>query len=65
MNQLPESYAQYLQDRDDAFIDTVRPVLQQSVADMNFGVRVVLLPHGVQARLDESIPYGQVVESVD
>jgi len=65
MNQLPEAYAQYLQGRDEAFVDTVKPVLQQSVADMNYGVRVVVLPHGVQAHLDERIPFGEVVEGVD
>ncbi|WP_104087557.1 hypothetical protein [Arthrobacter sp. GMC3] len=65
MNQLPEAYQTYLQGKDEAFVDTVKPILQQSAADQNFGVRIVVLPHGVQAHLDERIPFGKVVESVD
>ncbi|MGA7203029.1 MAG: hypothetical protein WBX27_00195 [Specibacter sp.] len=65
MKQLPEAYQEYLKDKDDAFIDTVKPVLQQSNADQSHGVRVLLLLHGVQAHLDETIPFGEVVESLD
>jgi hypothetical protein len=49
------------------FISTVRPVLQQSAADKLHGVRVVYNPGstGHQAHLDDSIPYGVVVEDID
>ncbi|MGO4382957.1 hypothetical protein [Specibacter sp. RAF43] len=65
MKQLPAAYVEYLQDRDEDFIATVKPVLQQSNADQSHGVRVVLLPHWVQAHIDETIPFGEVVEGVD
>ncbi|GAB4099861.1 hypothetical protein [Sinomonas halotolerans] len=65
MSELPASYRKYLQGRDQTFIDTVRPVLQQSAAEEMFGVRVVIDPHLLQAHLDERLPFGEIVEDVD
>ncbi len=65
MKQLPESYASYLEGKDESFIATVRPILQQSTAGQINGVRVVLEPHVVQAHIDEGLPFGTIVESVD
>jgi hypothetical protein len=66
MSQLPASYAKYLEGRSAEFVDTVRPVLLQSAADATFGVRVAINePHELQAHVDESVPYGQIVEDVD
>ncbi|MFI5086728.1 MAG: hypothetical protein ACHP7K_12445 [Actinomycetales bacterium] len=64
MNELPAAYAQYLADnpRD---VDTVRPILLQSVADGTLGVRVVLGVSGHQAHLDEAVPYGEILEAID
>ncbi|ASN52422.1 MULTISPECIES: hypothetical protein [Sinomonas] len=65
MSELPASYQRYLQGRDEAFIETVRPILLQSAAEETFGVRVVVVPHVLQAHLDERIPYGEIVEDLD
>ncbi|ALE06139.1 hypothetical protein AL755_12770 [Arthrobacter sp. ERGS1:01] len=65
MKQLPAAYEEYLQDKDEAFIATIRPILQQSTADGREGVRVVMDPGVLQAHLDDSIPFGQIVEDVD
>jgi hypothetical protein len=37
----------------------------QSAAEKSHGVRILVLPHGHQAHLDETIPYGTVVEDID
>lgn len=65
MTELPASYAKYLLGRDELFVDTIRPILLQSAADKMQGVRVVIDPHVLQAHLDETIPYGEIVEDVD
>ncbi|MGN6406466.1 MULTISPECIES: choline/carnitine O-acyltransferase [Sinomonas] len=66
MSELPASYRKYLEGRTRDFIETVRPVLQQSAAEAEHGVRVVLNePHTLQALIDDSIPFGEVVEDVD
>lgn len=65
MNQLPAAYTEYLQGRDENFIDTVLPVLKQSVAEKTHGVRITMNPHELQARTDPTIPFGQIVEAVD
>ena len=67
MSQLPASYQDYLDGKSIAFIETVRPVLLQSAADQQHGVRVVYNPGatGHQAHLDETIPYGTIVEDID
>lgn len=65
MKQLPESYLAYLEGRDESFAATVMPVLQQSAADQLHGVKVVRLPHGFQAHLDDTIPFGEVREDSD
>ena len=65
MKQLPAAYAEYLQGRDEGFIDTVLPVMKQSVAEKTHGVRITINPHELQARTDETIPFGQIVEGVD
>lgn len=67
MSELPASYKQFLADKSELFISTVKPVLQQSAADQLHGVRVVYNPGstGHQAHLDDSIPYGVIVEDID
>ena len=65
MIQLPASYQEYLAGKSESFINTVRPVLMQSAAERLHGVRILVLPHGHQAHLDDTIPYGTVVEDID
>jgi hypothetical protein len=65
MIQLPASYQEYLAGKSESFINTVRPILMQSAADQSHGVRVLNLPHGHQAHLDDSIPFGTVIEDID
>lgn len=65
MNQLPAAYEEYLQGRDENFIATVLPVLQQSVAEKDHGVRVIINPHVIQAHTDPTVPFGVIHEGVD
>ena len=67
MPQLPARYEQYLNNQSQRVIDTIRPVLLQSAADQRHGVRITYNtgPTGHQAHLDESIPYGEIVEDID
>jgi hypothetical protein len=67
MSELPASYKEYLANKSEMFISTVRPVLLQSAADKLHGVRVTYNPGstGHQAHLDDSIPYGVVLEDID
>lgn len=67
MPQLPARYEQYLNGQSQRVIDAVRPVLLQSAADQRHGVRIIYNtgPTGHQAHLDESIPYGEIVEDID
>ncbi len=66
MNILPASYLKYLEGKPPAVVETVKPVLQQSSADQLHGVRIRLLQHDeVQAVVDELIPFGEILESVD
>jgi len=67
MIQLPASYQEYLAGKSESFINTVRPILMQSAADKAHGVKVSYNrgPTGHQAHVDESIPFGTVVEDID
>ncbi len=65
MIQLPASYQEYLADKSESFINAVRPVLMQSAADKSHGVRVVVHPHDHQAHVDQSLPFGTIIEDVD
>lgn len=67
MHQLPAAYQNYLASQDQHVIDAVRPVLLQSAADQRHGVRITYNTGstGHQAHLDESIPYGEIVEDID
>lgn len=67
MIELPASYQQYLAKQDQHVIDTVRPILMQSAADQKYGVRVVYNAGatGHQAHLDDTIPFGTIVEDID
>jgi hypothetical protein len=65
MIELPASYQSYLTDKSASFVNTVRPILMQSAAEKTHGVRVLNLPHGHQAHIDDTIPYGVVVEDID
>lgn len=65
MEQLPEQYREYLAGKDEGFIDTVLPVLQESAAEGNEGVRVVVNRFETQAVTDPKVPFGTVVEVND
>ena len=67
MRELPASYKQFLADKSDIFVLAVKPVLQQSAADQLHGVRVTynIGSTGHQAHLDDTVPYGVVVEDID
>lgn len=67
MHQLPASYQEFLEGKTERFIETIRPILLQSAADQKHGVRVTWNPGttGHQAHLDESLPYGTIVEDID
>jgi len=65
MIELPASYKEYLADKSQMVIDTVRPVLMQSAAEKLHGVRVVNNPTGHQAHLDDTLPFGVVLEDID
>jgi hypothetical protein len=67
MIELPASYQEYLDGKDERFIQTIRPILMQSAADRLHGVRVLYNPGptGHQAHLDDSIPFGTIVEDID
>lgn len=67
MIQLPASYQEYLAGKSESFINTVRPILMQSAAEKRHGVRVLYNPGptGHQAHLDDTIPFGTVIEDID
>jgi len=67
MHQLPAAYQSYLASQDQHVIDAIRPVLLQSAADQRHGVRITFNrgPTGHQAHVDESIPYGEIIEDID
>ncbi len=66
MNILPASYLKYLEGKPPAVVETVKPILQQSAAEQLHGVRVKLLKHDeIQAVVDDLIPFGEILESVD
>jgi len=67
MHPLPAAYQKYLASQDQHVIDAVRPVLLQSAADQRHGVRITFNrgPTGHQAHLDDSIPYGEIIEDID
>ena len=65
MTQLPAAYAEYLQGKTEAFVDTIMPVLLQSVAENTHGVHVVISAHVVQAHTDATIPFGEILEAAD
>lgn len=67
MSELPASYKEFLADKSESFILAIKPVLQQSAADKSHGVRVTYNVGltGHQAHLDDTIPFGVVVEDID
>lgn len=67
MHQLPAAYQSYLAAQNQHVVDAIRPVLLQSAADQRHGVRITYNAGatGHQAHLDESIPYGEIVEDID
>ncbi|MFC8302530.1 hypothetical protein ACFUCV_02455 [Specibacter sp. NPDC057265] len=64
MNQLPASYEAYLSGKNADLVATLRPVLQQSAAEMSHGVRVVITLDEVQAHADPTIPFGEIREEL-
>lgn len=64
---LPASYQEFLAGKSEMFVSTVRPVLMQSAADKLHGVRVTYNPGstGHQAHLDETLPFGVILEDID
>ncbi|PTT70215.1 hypothetical protein [Arthrobacter sp. HMWF013] len=67
MSELPASYKQFLADKSELFVSAVKPVLQQSAADQLHGVRVTWNPGstGHQAHIDDTVPFGVVIEDID
>lgn len=65
MEQLPAQYSEYLEGKDQGFIDTVLPVLKESVAGGKEGVRVTVNRFEVQAVAENTIPFGTIVEDRD
>lgn len=67
MHQLPARYQEYLAGQTEHVALAIRPVLLQSAADQRHGVRITYNrgPTGHQAHLDESIPYGEIIEDID
>lgn len=67
MHQLPARYQEYLAGQTEHVALAVRPVLLQSAAEQRHGVRITYNPGptGHQAHLDESVPYGEIVEDID
>lgn len=61
-HELPRAYRSYLEGAKQAFLDTVRPVMQESVAEGEHGVLVRFLGTGVQALVSETVPFGEVRE---
>lgn len=64
-SRLPDAYVQYLADKDPLFTDAVLPVLEQSAATQEHGVHVRYIPGGIQALVDEAVPYPEVTEGAD
>lgn len=64
-SRLPDSYIQYLADKDPTFRQAVLPVLEQSAAAQEHGVHVRYLPGGVQALVDTHLAYPDITEGVD
>jgi hypothetical protein len=62
MNELPRAYRDYLAATTPTNVDTVEPVLKQSVADGKHGVLVRFLSSEVQAMTSEDVPFGEVRE---
>ncbi len=67
MHKLPASYQNYLDAQTQHVVDAIRPVLLQSAADQRHGVRIIFNTGstGHQAHLDDSIPYGEIIEDID
>lgn len=65
MPELPEQYASYLEGKDPTFVETVRPVLEQSAAGQRHGVHVRFTAGSVQAAVDADNPYGTITEGLD
>jgi len=65
MIQLPASYQEYLAGQSESIVNAIRPILMQSAAEQLHGVRVVVHPHDRQAHLDDTIPFGTVIEDID
>lgn len=65
MTDLPRRYARYLDGKDPAVVEAVRPVMEQSAAVGRYGVRIRSIPDGVQAVIDEATAYGMVSEGSD
>jgi ribosome-associated toxin RatA of RatAB toxin-antitoxin module len=58
--QLPPAYEEFLGRVTAEEAGTVRPVMQQSVADGLHGVHIRVLPSEIQAMVSEDVPYGHV-----
>ena len=66
MIQLPASYQEYLAGKSESFINTVRPILMQSAADKRTVSGLWYNPGtGHQAHVDDTIPFGTVIEDID
>lgn len=65
LSRLPDSYIQYLADKDPTFREAVLPVLERSAATQEHGVHVRYLPDGIQALVDVDLAYPDITEGVD
>lgn len=59
------AYRSYLEGAEPAFLHTVKPIMQESVAEGEHGVLVRFLGSGVQAMVSEKVPFGEVRELHD
>ncbi len=60
--ELPRNYQKYLDAVDPAYVGTVRPIMQETVAEGEHGVLVRFLGSEVHALVSDAVPFGEVRE---
>ncbi len=61
-SEFPRTYEDYLDAGEPSHVGTVRPVMQESVAEGEHGVLVRFLGSEVHAMVSEAVPFGIVRE---
>lgn len=61
-SEFPRAYQAYLDAVEPSHVGTVRPVMQESVAEREYGVLVRFLGPEVHAMVSEAVPFGVVRE---